>query len=135
MKNKYFRGTPGYMPMPNPVADSTHDIFALAVSLLDAFLGDKPGTVHASNSEYYIDDNTMYFVAQIPDEGCRNVISDMLLAYRNGALRNNAINRGDFIRHIIFQWEQIVSQRNVAAAKITSYANDESARLTAMSIS
>lgn len=124
MNKKKFSGTPGYMPMPNPVVDSTHDVFALAVSLLDAFLGAKQGAVHARNDEYNMDDNTMEAVAQLPDQAYQRVISKMLLAYRNDALQNNARKRGDLLRHIIFQWEQIVSQRNVAAPKITSYAMD-----------
>lgn len=129
MRATGLRGTPGYMPMPNPVVDSTHDIFALAVSLLDAFLGTGSGTVHASNPEYHLDDNTMQFVAQIADRGVRAVLADMLLAYRNGALRNNAKKRGTYIRHILFQWEKIVSQCNVPAAKMSPYFRDDTGRL------
>ncbi|CAM9206736.1 unnamed protein product [Pylaiella littoralis] len=116
MRDRDFSGTPGYMPMPNPVVDSTHDIFALAVSVLDAFFADGDGVVHAGNDHHNLEDNTAAYAARLPDPDVRSVVSDMLAAYQNGALRNNAGERGEFIRHVIFGWEQIVSRRNVAAS-------------------
>lgn len=109
MQKKGFSGTPGYMPMPNPVVDSTHDIFALAVSLLDAFLGDRQGAVHARNDEHNLEDNTMAALAQFPDQVYQRVITEMLMSYGNGALKNSAKKRGDFIRTIIVEWENLVS--------------------------
>lgn len=138
MQKKRFSGTPGYMPMPNPVVDSTHDIFALAVSLLDAFLGDRQGDVHARNDEHNLEDNTMAALAQFTDQMYQRVISEMLMSYANGALKNNAKKRGDFIRTIIVEWENLVSGSNVSAPKITSYATDMSvantSRMTSMSV-
>lgn len=124
LQRKAFGGTPGYMPMPNPVVDSTHDIYALAVSLLDAFLGSRPGDIHTRNDEYNLEDNTMTAVAQFPHQDYKKVLSDMLMSYGDGAVKNNANKRGDFIRNIIVQWENIVSGTSVAAPKITSYASD-----------
>ena len=126
MQKRQFSGTPGYMPMPNPVVDSTHDIYALAVSLLDAFLADKQGYVHARNDEYNLEDNTMTALAQFPDQAYQRVLDAMLMSYANGALKNNAQKKEDFIRHIIVEWENLVSGSNVSAPKITSYATDMS---------
>lgn len=124
MHKKGFSGTPGYMPMPNPVVDSTHDIYALAVSLLDAFLSTRPGDVHARNDDHNLADNTFAALPRFPDPTTRSVISDMLVVYGNGAAKNNANQKGDFLRQIIVQWEGIVSDSNVTAPKITSYAAD-----------
>lgn len=124
-RTKGFGGTPGYMPMPNPVVDSTHDIYALAVSLLDAFVGSHPGQVHTSNDEHNLDDNTIAALAKVPHQDYQKVLSDMLLSYGDGAVKNNAKKREDFIRNIIVQWENIVSGSNVAAPKITSYASND----------
>ena len=138
MQKKRFSGTPGYMPMPNPVVDSTHDIFALAVSLLDAFLGNGQGAVHARNDAHNLEDNTMAALAQFPDQVYQRVISAMLMSYSNGALKHNAKKRGDFIRTIIVEWENLVSGSNVSAPKITSYAAGMSvantSRMTSMSV-
>jgi len=124
MRKKSFSGTPGYMPMPNPVVDSTHDIYALAVSLLDAFVGNRQGSVHARNDDHGLEDNTMAAVEQFPDQVYQRVLSAMLMSYANGALKNNARKRGDFIRDVIVDWENIVATSNVTAPKITSYAVD-----------
>ena len=126
MKKKTFSGTPGYMPMPNPVVDSTHDIFALAVSLLDAFLGQWPGHIHTSNDEYQLDDNTMDAVQKMPNVAYQRVLSSMLTPYGNGALQNNAKKKDILIRDIVVQWENIVENSNGRAPKITSYAMDVS---------
>jgi protein kinase D len=131
MQKKGFSGTPGYMPMPNPVVDSTHDIYALGVSLLDAFLGSNPGDVHARNDYHDLEDNTMAALSKFPDQAGQKVISDMLMVYGNGAAKNNAKKRGDFIRYIIVQWENIVNGSNVTAPKITSYSVDQTASLSA----
>lgn len=120
-KKTTFVGTPGYMPMPNPVVDSTHDIYALAVSLLDGFLSQTQGDVHARNEYFDLDDNTMDAVSRFPDEDCKNVISDMLIAYENRSVKRNTKKRTEFIEKVVVQWENIVSSSNVAAPKITSY--------------
>ena len=121
LTKKEFSGTPGYMPMPNPCVDTTHDIYALAVSLLDAFLGSYPGEVHASNEEYNLDDNTMATLARFPDQHYQKVISDMLAAYKNGVQNKPEEKKAKFVRSVMLQWENIVSTSNVAAQKITSY--------------
>ena len=131
MQKKHFSGTPGYMPMPNPVVDSTHDIYALAVSLLDAFFHED---VHARNDEYGLEDNTMAAVTQIPHPLCQKVISEMLMSYDNGAVKNNAKKRGDFIRQIIVQWESIVNDSDVTAPKISSYSTDSRDSPMSMSV-
>lgn len=125
-----FSGTPGYMPMPNPVVDSTHDIYALAVSLLDAFLGTSQGEIHARNDEYNLDDNTGAALARLQDPRYSKVISDMLVAYENGAVKNNANKKGDFIRYIVVQWEDIVTGSGVAAPKIDSYGSNSTMSLS-----
>ena len=124
MNKRGFSGTPGYMPMPNPVVDSTHDIYALAVSLLDAFLGTRQGEVHARNDDYNLDDNTGAALARLQDPSYNRVIADMLVPYENGAVKNNAKKKGDFIRYIVVQWENIVAGTSVAAPKITSYGTN-----------
>jgi len=131
MQKKYFSGTPGYMPMPNPVVDSTHDIYALAVSLLDAFF---PQDVHARNDQHGLKDNTMAAVAQFPHPSCQKVISEMLRSYDNGAVKNNAKKRGDFIRQIVVQWENIVNDSDSAAPKISSYSTDPGDSPMSMSV-
>ncbi|CAM9104227.1 unnamed protein product [Ectocarpus sp. 12 AP-2014] len=123
MQRKGFGGTPGYMPMPNPVVDSTHDIYALAVSLLDAFLGSHPGQIHTRNDAHNLQDNTMAALAQLPRQDSQRVLSDMLMSYRDGAVKNSAKKRGEFIRNVIVQWENIVSTTHVSAPKITLYAS------------
>lgn len=125
MRERGFSGTPGYTPMPNPVVDSTHDIFSLAVSLLDAFLGAEPGDVHAGNDEYNLEDNTLGFVARLTDPAFRKVVSDMLSCYHdsnNSCRKKGKKQKGEFVRHVLFQWEDIVNKTDVAASKITSFA-------------
>ncbi|CAM9102956.1 unnamed protein product [Ectocarpus sp. 8 AP-2014] len=123
MRTKRFGGTPGYMPMPNPVVDSTHDIYALAVSLLDAFLGAYPGDVHTRNDEHSLEDNTAVALAAFPHQDYQKVLSDMLMSYRDGAVKKNAKKRGDLIEGVIVQWENLVEGTSAAAPKITSYAS------------
>ncbi len=130
MKKKGFSGTPGYMPMPNPVVDSTHDIVALAVSLLDAFL---PGEVHVRNDHHNLDDNTAAALASLPDQACQKVLSDMLVTYQNGARWNNARGKGHLLRDIIVQWENIVGSGHIPAPKITSYNNNNNNSTMSMS--
>ncbi|CBN80384.1 EsV-1-82 [Ectocarpus siliculosus virus 1] len=124
LRTKGFSGTPGYMPMPNPVVDSTHDIYALAVSLLDAFLGAHPGDVHTRNDEHGLEDNTMVALGQFPHRESQKVLSDMLMSYRDGDLQNNPEKKGEFFQNIIVQWENLVSRTSATAPKITSYASD-----------
>ena len=124
LRTKGFSGTPGYMPMPNPVVDSTHDIYALAVSLLDAFLGSHPGDVHTRNDEHGLEDNTAVALEQFPHRDYQKVLSDMLMSYMDGALKNNAEKREIFLQDISVQWENLVSRTSAPAPKITSYVSD-----------
>jgi len=135
MQRKGFAGTPGYMPMPNPVVDSTHDVYALAVSLLDAFLTSGSGHVHTRSDHHGLEDNTMVALGQVPHQGHQKVLSDMLASYRNGALKNNATNKGIFLQDISVQWENLVSSGSAPAPKITSYASGPAqTSVTSMSI-
>ncbi|CAN0564463.1 unnamed protein product [Ectocarpus sp. 12 AP-2014] len=124
MRTKGFGGTPGYMPMPNPVIDSTHDIYALAVSLLDAFLGSYPGDVHTRNDKHGLEDNTTVALEQFPHQDFQKVLSDMLMSYSDGALKKNGTKKGDFVQDVVVQWENLVSRTSAPAPKITSYGSD-----------
>lgn len=125
MKNKGFSGTPGYTPMPNPTVDSTHDVFSLAVSLLDAFMEDD---VHTNNDEFGLDDNTLVYVAQLADPAYQKVVSDMLSVYHMDKNRpKSPAQRGKWLRDLIFQWENIVETRDITnAPKISSHRPDVS---------
>lgn len=125
LTKKEFSGTPGYMPMPNPCVDTTHDIYALAVSLLDAFIGSYPGEIHAQNDEYNLDDNTSSALERIADQKLKRVLSDMLMAYKKGAPNKREKKKGKFVRYIMLQWENIVSMTAIHAPKITSYDDAE----------
>lgn len=91
---RVYTGTPGYMPKIWNGINRMHDLFALAISLLDASRGEY---VHCSFEEYEdvteyplpsngpgSHDNTMYFAAALP-ERVRNPVSQMLaLVYTTG---------------------------------------------------
>lgn len=134
LRDRGFQGTPGYTPMPNPVVDSMHDVYALAVSLLDAFLGKDPGDVHASNSEHNLDDNTSSFLTQIPDPAYKDVISIMLSTYSRNKMAKT--KKGELLRDIIFDWDSITNNLYANSGMSSVGSSDQSMdALTAMSIS
>lgn len=134
LRDRGFQGTPGYTSMPNPVVDSMHDVYSLAVSLLDAFLGKDPGDVHASNDKYSLDDNTSSFLTQLSDSAYRDVVSKMLSTYiRN---KGSKAEKGELLRDIMFGWDSIANNlyANSGMSQISIPSGQSVDPLTAMSV-
>ncbi|CAM9092571.1 unnamed protein product [Ectocarpus sp. 12 AP-2014] len=133
LRDRDFQGTPGYTPAPNPVVHSMHDLYSLAVSLLDAFLGESPGDVHASNEDYNLDDNTSCFLTRVPDPAYRDVISDMLSTYLLEKV--SKAEKGELLRDIIFGWDTIANNLHANSGMSSVISSDRSMdALTAMSV-
>lgn len=109
-------GTLGYMPQIRGSSDQMHDIFALAVSLLNASFNQyvhASKEVYSSVSEYPVSgpganavDNTMYFADALP-EWIKEPLSQMLmLVHREGDTREEKYMTTS---RILDQWDSLVN--------------------------
>lgn len=102
--HRRFSGTPGYMPQPNPTSNNGHDIYALAVSLLNAKLG---GGVHAAYHGRF-EDNTRESAARLPDP-LSLLISEMLDMHNHSQFGGDAELRQRYFFKLLWSWEDMVN--------------------------
>ena len=100
MKN-VFTGTAGFMPPVVPT-DRMHDIFALAVSLLDAYF---PVEVHTSFPDLISDDNTFEYASKTPP-AVKDVISIMLATVDHPDITDEL--KDNLLSHITGAWQRII---------------------------
>lgn len=130
-------GTRGFMPFIKDSADRMHDIFALAVSLLDATFNER---VHAAKENYdsVADyppvgtshdslDNTMYYANQMAFRIKSPLAQMLVLVYRPGHTEEE---KNLLTRSILDQWEAL---KEPHAVSLTPPSIDYPPRIDSMS--
>lgn len=98
-----WQGTPGYMPEENPYVNSTHDIFALIVSVLDGYFHKR---VSAAFDSLFVN-NVWGFIEQLPAD-ILSVSSRMYVMYEHSEMAEKDIIRHKFMRIILDDWVKSV---------------------------
>ena len=99
-----WQGTPGYMPEANPYINSTHDIFALVVSILDGYFHQRVSS--SWGDEFH--NNVWDFIEQLPAD-ILSVCSRMYVMYEHSEMAEKDAIRHKFMRIILDDWEKSVS--------------------------
>lgn len=117
MTNPY-TGTAGFMPPIEPT-DRMHDVFALAVSLLDSYF---PVEVHTTFPGVFSDDNTFEYASKTPP-AVKNVISIMLATVDHPDITDELKN--NLLSHITGEWQRIVDNGvYIPVIKIPTYKSE-----------
>lgn len=126
-----FLGTPGFMPQPQlgDIINNLTDLFALAVSLMDSYF---PQRVHTSYTPG-LEDNTFEFVSKLPSN-VGNVLSKMLVAYKNNDLHKTRGSQAFFFRSILSEWEIILAINETDTQKPRKIADEEERFLTPVNL-
>lgn len=95
----FWTGTEGYMPEANPDVNSTHDVFGLAVSLLDGFFLENVRSSFRKN----IVGNTDKFIERLPED-IGLVLSTMLKITRNQTIGNDHSIKTRFLNDMLDTW-------------------------------
>ena len=97
-----FSGTPGFMPFPEPYVHGVFDVFALAVSLLDAFFVER---VRAYFPNMY-EGNTSEFAQKLPTD-LSTTIHEMLAVHQFTKVSNDPDMRVRWLLHMLAKWEHL----------------------------